>query len=110
VVEDLLKEELGSGGFGEVFEVEKQSNKTRMAMKVMKLGKEGTEEFKKNAKAMEAEIKVGIKLGSTCKFLVQLTEFFMEDGYCCLIMEYCSCGDLEQILKKKKKYLKKFIL
>jgi hypothetical protein len=39
--------ELGSGGYGEVFEVEKESNKKRMAMKVMKISKEN----KKNSKA-----------------------------------------------------------
>jgi hypothetical protein len=56
---DLLKEELGSGGFGDVYKVEKLSTKEELVMKVMKLGKEG----KKNAKAIEAEIQVGINLG-----------------------------------------------
>jgi serine/threonine protein kinase len=53
-----LKEELGSGGFGDVYKIEKLSTKEEMVMKVMKLGKES----KKNVKAMEAEIQVGIKL------------------------------------------------
>jgi serine/threonine protein kinase len=26
----------------------------------------------------------------------------MERGYCCLVMEYCSGGDLEKILEKGK--------
>jgi NIMA (never in mitosis gene a)-related kinase len=94
-----LKEELGSGGYGEVFEVEKESNKKRMAMKVMKISKEN----KKSSKAMEAEIRIGINLGSTCKFLVQLTEYFISDGFCCLIMEYCDGGDLEKVLEEKKR-------
>jgi serine/threonine protein kinase len=70
-------------------------------MKVMKVGDEGTEDYKKNMKAVEAELQVGIKLGSVSKFLIQLTEFFFENGCCCLIMEYCSCGDLEKMLKEK---------
>jgi serine/threonine protein kinase len=28
---------------------------------------------------------------------------FIENGCCCLIMEYCSGGDLEKILKEKKR-------
>jgi serine/threonine protein kinase len=80
----LLKEELGSGGFGDVYKVAKLSTKEEMVMKVMKLGKEG----KKNAKTVEAEIQVGINLGSSCKYLVQLVDFFMEGGCCCLIMDY----------------------
>jgi NIMA (never in mitosis gene a)-related kinase len=96
---DLLKEELGSGGFGDVYKVEKLSTKEEMAMKVMKLGKEG----KKNAKAIEAEIQVGINLGSNCKFLVHLIDFFMEGGCCCLIMEYCTGGDLERVLEEGKR-------
>jgi hypothetical protein len=44
----LFRKKLGSGGYGEVFEVEKQSNKKRMVMKVMKISKEN----KKNSRNM----------------------------------------------------------
>jgi hypothetical protein len=37
------------------------------------------EEGEKNSKAIGAELEVGIKLGSTSKFLVQLTEFFIKN-------------------------------
>jgi serine/threonine protein kinase len=93
---DLLKEESGSGGFGNVYKVEKKSIKEEFVMKVMKLGEEG----KKNSKAIEAEIKVKINLQSNCKYLVQLVDFFMEEGCCCLIMEYCS--DLKKVLEENK--------
>jgi serine/threonine protein kinase len=96
---DLLKEELGGGGFGDVYKVEKISTKEELVMKVIKLGKED----KKNSKGIEAEIQVGINLGSSCKYLVKLTDFFKEGGYCCLIMEYCNGGDLEKVLKEGKR-------
>jgi serine/threonine protein kinase len=54
-------------------------------------------------KNVEAEILVGIKFGRSCKFLVQIFEFFFEGEYCCLVMEYCSGGDLQKILDNKKK-------
>jgi serine/threonine protein kinase len=52
---------------------------------------------------MEAEILVGIKLGSLSKYLVHLTEFFIEEDYCCLIMEFCTGGDLEKIFNEKNR-------
>jgi serine/threonine protein kinase len=94
-----LKEKLGSGGHGDVFKVEKLSTKKEMVMKVIRLGDEG----EKNSKAIRAELEVGMKLGSLSKFLVQLTEFFIENSCCCLIMEYCNNGDLEKILREKKR-------
>jgi serine/threonine protein kinase len=94
---------LGKGGTGEVFVVEKVSTKKKMVLKVLRLGIKGTDDFKKNSKVMEAEIQVGIKLGSLSKFLVQLTEFFIEEDYCCLIMEFCTGGDLEKIFNEKNR-------
>jgi serine/threonine protein kinase len=94
---------VGGGGTGEVFVVEMVSTKKKMVLKVLRLGVRGTEEFRKNSKAMETEILVGIKLGSLSKYLVQLTEFFIEEDYCCLIMEFCTGGDLEKILNEKKR-------
>jgi serine/threonine protein kinase len=94
---------LGSGGCGEVFVVEKVSTKKKMILKAIKIGFEGTEQFKNNLKAIESEIKVGISLGSSCIFLVQLLEFFMANGHCCLIMEFCTGGDLQKMFAEKKR-------
>ena len=91
------------GGSGDVFKVEKQSTKKKMVIKVIRVGKEGTDEFNQNLKVIQTEIEVGIKLGNLCKFLVQLTEFFMEEDYCCLVMEFCSGGDLQKIFDKKNR-------
>jgi serine/threonine protein kinase len=100
---DTLKKFIGGGGFGEVFVVDKPQNEKKMAMKVIRLGLINTEEPSKEAKAAEAEISIGIKLGQFSKYLVQLTEYFFEGEYCCLIMEFCSGGDLQKIFDKKNR-------
>jgi serine/threonine protein kinase len=99
----LIEDYLGEGGFGEVFKVTKQSTKETLALKSIKLGRKGTETYKKNKKAMEAEIEIGIKLGRSSPFLVELKEILIEKEYCFLIMEYCNGGDLEQLLNKINK-------
>jgi serine/threonine protein kinase len=68
----------------------------------MKLGRTNTDEFSKRSKVIEAEISIGIKLGRLSKYLIQLTEFFIEGKYYCLIMEFCSGGDLQKIFDKKE--------
>jgi serine/threonine protein kinase len=100
---DLFKEHLGKGGQGDVFKVEKQSTKEMMAIKVIWLGKEGSNEYNTNMKNIESEISIGIKLGHHCKYLVKLIEFFIEGEYCCLVMELCNGGNLQEILDSKKK-------
>jgi serine/threonine protein kinase len=100
---DILKDYLGSGGTGDVFVVEKETNKKKkMVMKSIKVGIKGSEEYKKNIKIMETETRIGIKLGGMSEFLVELTEFFTEGSYCYLVMEFCSGGDLQKIFNKKK--------
>jgi serine/threonine protein kinase len=93
---------------GEVFKVENEMKKI-MVMKIIQLGKEGTEEFNKNVKSMEAEIGVGIKLGRLSKFLVKITDFFFKDEYCYFVMEFCSGGDLERIFNKKNRIPQKVL-
>jgi serine/threonine protein kinase len=100
---------LGQGGFGTVFKAEKISNHKKVAVKVMKIGTSGTKEFEKNYKNLQAEIEIGIKFGYGCRFLVSVLEFFMEDEYCCLVMEFCSGGDLERIFNEKR-YLPEKVL
>jgi serine/threonine protein kinase len=93
---DLLKEKIGGGACGEVFKVESKLTQKQMAMKIIKLNE------RRNYEKIKAEFEVGVRLGSTCKFLVPLTELFSKDGFCCFVMEYCPGGDLEKMLKKNK--------
>jgi hypothetical protein len=62
---------LGSSGFGGVFTVGNTTTKVNMVLKVNRLGFEGGDQYRKNFSAIESEIQVGIKLGSSFKFLVQ---------------------------------------
>jgi serine/threonine protein kinase len=94
---------LGKGGFGDVFKVEKQSTKEILAIKMIWLGKKGSSEYESNMKLIEAEISVGIKLGRSCKYLVEIFEIFFEGEHCCIVMELCDGGDLQKILDNKKK-------
>jgi serine/threonine protein kinase len=95
---DTLKESLGSGGFGKVFAVENPNIKKKMAMKIIEMKSDGSSAI---SKSLDAELRVGIRLAFGCRFLVQITEYFIENGFCFLIMEYC-CDDLGKYLKKNK--------
>jgi serine/threonine protein kinase len=51
---------------------------------------------------LDAELRVGVRIALGSPYLLQITEYFMENGYCFLIMEYCSKGDFNQLLQKNK--------
>jgi serine/threonine protein kinase len=63
----------------------------------------GLEEYK-SLERIQRLWKQRFWLESNCslsKYLVQLTEFFIEEEYCCLLMEFCTGGDLEKIFNEK---------
>jgi serine/threonine protein kinase len=98
---DKIKEFVGVGNYGEVFSVIDERDNQVKAMKVMKFGR-GIEEYEKKKKTINSDLDVCIKLGILNEFLVQTTGFFIEKDCCCLIMELCSCGDLQKIFDKKE--------
>jgi serine/threonine protein kinase len=71
-------------------------------MRVIKLGKVGTPEFKKHMKTIEIELEIGLDLGKQSENLVKLYRYFIEDESCYLIMEYCEGGSLQNILDSKQ--------
>jgi serine/threonine protein kinase len=75
-------------------------------MKVMRIGKTDSKEYSKKIKMINSELEIGIKLSLECEYLVKSEKFFMEENNCILIMEYCSCGDLNQLFENKKKLFK----
>jgi serine/threonine protein kinase len=84
--------------------VEKQSTKELFVMKMINVGQENSEERIKAQKEIAAEINIGLTLGQECPFLVQYLEMFYYENFCCLIMEYCELGDLQQELNSGKQY------
>jgi hypothetical protein len=48
-----VRNSLGKGGTGRVYEVEKVSNHKIMVIKTIELGEEGSELFEKNCKSMK---------------------------------------------------------
>jgi serine/threonine protein kinase len=59
---------------------------------------------RKSQKEIVAEISIGLTLGQECPFLVLYLEMFYYKNFCCLIMEYCELGDLQQELDSGKWY------
>jgi serine/threonine protein kinase len=94
---DHLKFLLGSTGFCDVFKLGNTTTKAYMVLKAIRFGFEGDDHYWRILSAIESEIQVGIKLGSSFKFLVQLSEYFKPNGCFCLIMEYCSGCYLQKI-------------
>jgi serine/threonine protein kinase len=91
------------GDRNKLFVVEEVSTKSQMVLKLLQLGVKGSVEFNRNLEAVKTAIQIWMKLGSLCKFLVHLYKFFVEDDYCCVIMEFCSGGDLEKIFNEKNR-------
>jgi serine/threonine protein kinase len=87
-----------------VFVVEKQSNKELFVMKMINIGQEGMEKRKIVQKEITSEINIGLTLAEGCPFLVRYFEMFYYENFCCLIMEYCELGDLQQELDSGKQY------
>jgi hypothetical protein len=98
---DVLKKQFGKTM---VFLVERKSTKELFVMKMINIGQEGSDERKKSQKEIAAEIKIGMTLGQECPFLVRYFETFYHQNFCCLIMEYCELGDLQQELNSGKQY------
>jgi serine/threonine protein kinase len=98
---DALKKQFGQRT---VFVVEKELTKELFVMKMINIGSEGSEVRKKAQKEIINEINIGLTLGQECPFLVRYLEMFYHQNFCCLIIEYCDLGDLQQELDSGKQY------
>jgi NIMA (never in mitosis gene a)-related kinase len=99
---DELKKELGSGGFGTVYLVEKKETHGEWVIKFVALGDKKTTNYKEKLKSIERDLTVGTTIGRNSPFLMKYIETFEEGGYYCIVMEYCTGGDLQSLLDKKK--------
>jgi serine/threonine protein kinase len=97
-ITDTLKTFLDVGAFGHVFSCDNPRFPKTMAMKIIRIDNMNTE----GARSLDAELRDGIPLGGKSRFLVLIVEYFVENGCCFLIMEYCSGGDLQKIFMKNK--------
>jgi serine/threonine protein kinase len=97
---DTLKEFIGIGRFGKVYSVENPRFPKKMALKLIDM-ENGTDK-NEALKILDAELRASIKLVDKSPFLVKVVEYFIDSGYCFLVMDYFSGGDLEKVLKKNK--------
>jgi serine/threonine protein kinase len=104
---DLLKKEIGIGDSSQIFLGEKQNTQELRVLKIYHLGKPGTEKYKRNLQSYKRDLTVGLTIEKGNSFLIRYIEGFEEGEYYCIIMEYCSEGDLEELLKKKIKFSEK---
>jgi hypothetical protein len=101
---DVLKLQFDQKSANLIYLVEKQSTKEIFVMKMINIGQEGTEMRTRSQKEILSEISIGLTLGQECPFLVRYLETFYYKNFCCLIMEHCELGDLQQELDSGKQY------
>jgi serine/threonine protein kinase len=99
---DKVKEKKRGGASSNVYVVE-DANGNDFVMKVIDLGPITSPSYNEDAEKVHKEFMTGKKLGSTSPFLVKIEKCIIEEDYCFLIMENCSGGDLEELLKSKGK-------
>jgi serine/threonine protein kinase len=102
-----VKEFLGEGTFGEVYSVEHLTTKEIMAMKAIKIPRKSKGEYDNSVKVMEREFSTGMRLGPLSPFLLKLSNFYVDERYFYIVMEFCSGGDLQKIFNNKNKLPKK---
>jgi serine/threonine protein kinase len=88
---DILKKQLGKGGYGEVFLCEHKY--TQYAIKRM-----DTKSFKEQI-AKENEM-FNLKINNP--FIVKYYHTFEEGNFKYFVMEYCKDGNLEQLIKNRR--------
>lgn len=90
---------LGKGSFGEVFLVEKISNKKLYAMKVLRKDKILNQNLTRYAKTERNVLSI-----MNHPFIVGLNSAFQTETKLYLILEYCPNGDLGNLITKKRRF------
>jgi serine/threonine protein kinase len=108
----VLKKELGCGSFGCVYLVEKKSSISEQKMKdwvikIIDISKKGTNNYEERLKSLQRDLSVGTIVAQKSTFLMKYIETFEDSGYFCIVMEYCSEGDLQLLLDKKYEFTQK---
>jgi serine/threonine protein kinase len=99
---DKITQCLHQGACGFVFVANDSYNDIEIVLKLMQLGRKGTESRELNKKMIERDIKVGLLIAKECRYLVLYSEIFEWGDYFCIKMEYCNLGDIQQQLDNGK--------
>ena len=92
----IIKERLGTGAFGIVYKVLKQTNNYHYVIKQIPLF--GLTQKQINDAKLEAKILSAVK----SIYIVRYYESFEENNYLNIVMEYCDGGDLSHFIEKNK--------
>jgi serine/threonine protein kinase len=94
----MITKELGHGGGGYALVVIDPDLHSEFVLKLIVLGRKGSDLRLKHQKMIEKEIRVGMIVAKESFHLVSYIEIF-EWEYCfCIKMEYCSNGDVQKQL------------
>ena len=88
-----LGSRLGKGSFGEVFAAKRRKDGKLYVIKMIRIA----ELSQKEQRAAVNEVHVMASLSSP--YVVRYYDSFIEDGLLHIVMEYCSRGDLQQLIK-----------
>jgi serine/threonine protein kinase len=89
--------ELGKGSFGHVYLVQQAETGEKYAMKIItkeKVYKDGLEDYLLTEKEVMKQV--------DSDFIVKLHFSFQTSSFFCLVMDYCPCGTLADILSKER--------
>jgi len=86
---------LGKGSFGEVFAAKRRKDGKTYVIKMIRIA----ELSQKEQRAAVNEVHVMASLSSP--FVVRYFDSFIEDGLLHIVMEYCSRGDLQQLIRSE---------
>lgn len=92
---ELIKE-IGQGSFSTVYMANQLLTQTNVAVKAIKLGRLN----RKLMENLQSEISV-LRTISDNKNIVKLIDIVKREKYVYLVMEYCSEGDLSELLREK---------
>ena len=91
-------EQIGKGGFGEVFKVLNKQDNNFYALKIINIEKDKDKD--KNLEIIQNEVDI-LKMFNN-EYIVKYYESFIDGNYFCIIMEYFS-SDLSKFINKYKK-------